>query len=174
MFDAGLCVHANQLAQAVTVLREEGWHSQFRRSAEWLLSRVRPRRHAFAFARDFEHEIGLRAGVLHGSLAGRTDNRFWASAVPVDIAGIDSLTLARPDLLLHVIADSARTSIRDPMQWIVDAVHVLRSTDDADLAVRLDEAAREYGQVPTVRTALETIGCLLSEPRVKPLIELLD
>ena len=90
--------------------------------------------------------------------------------MPFDLAGVDVLTLALPHLLLQVMAHGTRKSTPDHMQWVVDAVHILRSTDDPSLAARLGEVADELGRVSTVRVALETIGCLLSEPRVEPLL----
>lgn len=170
MFDVGLCVRVGQLAEAVAVLDEEGWRPLFGRSAEWRLSRVAHRRHSFAFRRDAEYQLNLHWHVLHRSLSRRADDHFWANAVPFDLAGVDVLTLALPHLLLQVMAHGTRKSTPDHMQWVVDAVHILRSTDDPSLAARLGEVADELGRVSTVRVALETIGCLLSEPRVEPLL----
>jgi len=170
MFDLDLLVRADALSNALDVLDDAGWRPLQGRSSAWVRSRLAARRHSCAISRDGELEIDLHWHVLGGSLGPRADDRFWADAVPLEIAGASVLALSRPDLLLHVLVHGTRDARRGYVQWVADAVHVLRSEGGDDLAPRLAQAAREHGQVNTVRAALQTVEHLIDEPQVAPLL----
>jgi hypothetical protein len=56
------------------------------------------------------------------------------------------------------------------VQWVADAVHVVRAADSTELAQPLAAEARRHGLLTIVRSALEAIDFLLDEPAVRPLL----
>jgi hypothetical protein len=72
---------------------------------------------------------------------------FWSRARPFEIAGVSALALSPSDQLLHVILHGAQPGSESRLQWIADAVMILRSAEIdperiEDLAIRFRATIR--------------------------------
>lgn len=172
MYDVDLLVPVDHLENALDVLRDQGWMPRGGATSHWIKSRVVPRRHSFPLSRDEDQELDLHWNVLGDSLGPNADVDFWEHAVPLEMAGVEVRALSPPDLLLHVIAHGAASS-QAAMQWIADAVHVLRDSN-GEMADRLAEQARRHSVVDTMRAALEAIELAVDEPRAAPILRRLS
>ena len=168
-YDVDLLVHIGQVVPAYGVLMSEGWLPSGGMSADWLSSRIVPRRRSFPFTRGTDR-LNLHWHVLADSHGAHADDGFWADRSEINLAEVRVGTLSPAHLLLHVLAEGARRSTGGDVQWVVDAVQMLRACGDDQLAEPLASAARRHGLVTTVRSTLETIDALLDEPLARPLL----
>ena len=168
-YDTDLLVRPGQVVAAYGVLAGEGWVPSGGMSADWLSSRIVPRRHSFPFTRDTDR-LNLHWHVLAESRGVHADDDFWADRSEIDLADVKVGTLSPAHLLLHVLAHGARPSTGGDVLWVADAVQLLRAGGDDGLGKPLAEAARRHGLVTTVRSTLEAIDDLLGEPVAGPLL----
>ena len=129
--------------------------------------RAVPRQRGWGFAKG-DGRIDLHWHVLAGSLGPRADDGFWERARPFTLEGCDAQVLDPGDLWFHVVTHGAGEFNAPPIQWIADAVLVMRAAAPAELCESVVEAARRHGEVATVEQAIETIdGVLGPEPMAR-------
>src|SRR5439155_9209903 len=159
---------------AAGVLGREGWRCRDGMTPRWLTCRVVPRRHSISFSRDIEGQLDLHWHVLRGSIGHDADQRFWAAATPLVLAGEKAYALSAPDLLLHVLVHGVHSDNGGHVQWVADAVTLLRhraETDaDAGFDARFAKEARAHGVLRTVRGALGVVADIVGEEPVSALL----
>src|SRR5262249_26920279 len=139
---------------------------------DWVRTRARTRRHGWGFVRG-EGRLDLHWHVLAESLGSRADAAFWADAAPLRTEGLDApgaATLAPPDLLLHLLVHGVPGSNAPALQWVADAVHVVRARGAGSLAEPLARRARTHGEVARLRAAFEAIGTILEPAFIGPIV----
>lgn len=170
MFDVDVLVRPEHVPPALDVLEELGWVPEYEMTFDWVRSRARTRRHAWGFLRE-DGRLDLHWHVLQESVGSRSDHQFWAEAVPAERDGIGVLTPAPAALLLHVLEHGVAGDNAPPVQWIADAVHVVRASGDDELGERLAHLAHEHAELRTVHAALGAIATLVDPAPVAPLVD---
>jgi hypothetical protein len=158
MYDIDVLVPVERAGDAIEMLDELQWTPEQEQSAAWVRWRAVPRRHGWGFERGDGH-LDLHWHVLGDSVGARADTRFWADARTVLVDGRPARVLDPAHLLLHVLAHGTRSLNAPAIQWVADAVTVVRAYGaDPRFADRFAGEAAAQGLVTASRRALETIG----------------
>jgi Uncharacterised nucleotidyltransferase len=160
MFDIDALVRPEHAQGAFAVLEELGWTAEYDMTFDWVRSRSMTRRHGWGFLRE-DGRLDMHWHVLSESLGSHSDDAFWADAVPLETEGFTALTLAPPDLLLHLLVHGVSGMNAPTVQWISDAIHVARTYGADAMAERFVRQARAHGELAKVSEALAAIGMLV-------------
>ena len=169
MFDVDLLVPSDRVGEAASVLDREGWRCGDGMTPDFLTWRVVPRRHSISFSRDLEGQLDLHWHVLRRSIAPDSDRRFWDAALPLPLGKAKARGLAAPDLFLHVVVHGAHSDNGGHVQWVADAVTMLRASTDATFTERVVREARAHGVLLTVRKALAVVDDIVGDELVSGL-----
>ena len=90
--------------------------------------------------------------------------------MPVVLGGETTRGLAPPDLFLHVLVHGAQSDNGGHVQWVADAVAVLRSCASENFAARVASEARRHGMLLTVRRGLTVIDEIIGGDEVAALL----
>jgi hypothetical protein len=140
-------VRVAQAEAAVDRLTQEGWSDLTDRRPEGELFR---HRHDYYLMKsdhvgcDLHWNVGEH--LLLGPLEDPTE-RFWSRAEGFELGGTPALALCPTDQLLHVILHGAQPGSASRLQWIADAVMILRGAEIEwarleELAVRMRSTIR--------------------------------
>lgn len=123
MIDFDLMVPTGQALEAATAMTRLGWiHTPAHVPTMPDLLLIM---HARPFENAQGNEVDLHWHVLHERCAPDADDEFWKSAIP---AGARPVLLPDPaDLLLMICTQGVRWNPASQLQWIADAVTVMRS-----------------------------------------------
>lgn len=99
---------------------------------------------------------------------------FWADAVPTEMVGVPSATLAPTDELLRICVRAARWDADPPFRRLADAMILLRSDGDRVDWARLSDLALRARTRPSVLISLSLLRDLLHAPVPPDTIERLE
>jgi hypothetical protein len=167
MYVVDVLIPTARAAEAIDVLTERGWTPDLGQSPEWVRWRAVPRHARWGFRRD-DARVDLHWHVLAESTGARADEGFWLRSREVEVERVPVRVLHRADLLLEVLVRGTVTLEPSSLQWIVDAVMVLRAGWDDACSRQLASRAREHGLVEAVRAALDAIAELVGPELVAP------
>jgi hypothetical protein len=170
MFDIDALVRPQHADAALAVLEEQGWGVEYDMTYDWVRSRALTRRHGWGFLRD-DGRLDLHWHVLSESIGSRSDAGFWAAAGPIEIAGFRARTLAPADLLLHLLVHGTSGGNAPAIQWIADAIHVVRTYGADAIADRFARQARAHGELTKVGAALDAIAELVDPHPCAPIVD---
>ena len=160
MFDIDALVRPSEAPGAFRVLETLGWTTEYDMTFDWIRTRAMTRRHGWGFLRE-DGRLDMHWHVLSESLGSHSDDAFWDAAVPFETEGFTARTLAPADLLLHLIVHGTSGLNAPVVQWIADAVHVVRTYGADTITERLVRQARAHGELSTVSAALGAISELV-------------
>lgn len=165
MYDVDVLVPYARAAEAIDVLDRRRWVPEQGQTAAWVRWRGAPRRHGWGFTHG-DARIDLHWHVLGESIGADADDRFWACARTGEVGGFGVRFLDPAHLLLHVLAHGNAPLNSPPIQWIADAVTIIRAvgTSDPDLDRRFAQEAGAQGLQRSAAEALDVIGSVLSSP----------
>jgi hypothetical protein len=164
MFDIDALVPPELAVEATRVLEELGWGIEYDMTYDWVRSRALTRRHGWGFLRG-DGRLDLHWHVLSESIGSRSDTGFWAAAEPLEIEGFRARTLSPPDLLLHLLVHGTSGGNAPAVQWIADAIHVVRTYGADAIADRFARQARAHGELTKVGAALDAVSAVV-DPHV--------
>jgi Uncharacterised nucleotidyltransferase len=141
MTDFDVLVRTRDGGRALEVLEGAGWERVVRIAPARLLRG----RHSSPLAMPGgEEEVDLHWRAL--APAARDDD-FWAAAVPLEVAGVKTRTLAPADQLLHVLVHGL-ASDPAPVRWVADAVTVARTGGPLDWDRLVERAVARRVMLP--------------------------
>jgi hypothetical protein len=155
---AGLLVRATQVADAVAALTAQGWRPQDGRAAQLVVDAQHVRTQ-----QPFVDEQA-QVCVLHWRLADAGDEEpvleaaTWSAAQPVEIEQLHALTFCPADHLHFLCAQAWRMLPPPPLDWLADAVILLRHEGEAMDWPRLLRGAQMSGAAPMVRDVLSYLA----------------
>ena len=132
---------------------------------DWIRTRAMTRRHGWGFLRD-DGRLDMHWHVLSESLGSHSDDAFWDAAVPFETEGFTARTLAPADLLLHLLVHGTSGMNAPVVQWIADAVHVVRTYGADTITERFVRQARAHGELAKVSAAFGAISDLVGPREV--------
>ena len=175
MSDVDLLVPRADVYRTADLLAAGGWRPRLGGDVAGALARVVDRRHSWAFEHAGGHQIDLHWHVLETSRGPASDAAFLADAVPLALGSVTARRLCDADLLLHVLEHGTHGEEMSQLQWIVDAVHVMRSLGDpSGAAARLRRQADQHRLVDVLQQQLGMIVDALGEPAALALRDSLD
>ncbi len=159
MDDVDVLVPYDRAREAMALLADRGWS---------VIETVPPTahlryRHATGFRDRVGRQLDLHWHVMLECCDVEADREFWATAVPVRIANIDTRALDPAAQLLHVCVHgvcSGPTAIR----WVADAMTVLRSAPERLDWSRLVDRAARWRLAVTLGAALEYLQEVYGAP----------
>lgn len=176
MGDVDLLIHPTSVQVVVASLVDRGWIPEGGIHPATVTTRMVTRRHGWGFVRPQRGAaplaLDLHWHALIDSLGDRADAQLWAGAVPVRLAGVETLAPAPTDLLFHICAH-AGADLVPRVQAVVDAATVLRSGPAID-AQRLASLARAHGVVIPLRRLVDDVRRYESTAVVDSLSSTLD
>ena len=119
-----------QIADAITVLRQEGWSlepSLANRPIGILLETQT----ALVFTDRTRQELKLQWRVLHEMRGPKADEPFWQAALATVVDKEPTSTLSPTDQLLQVCIDGTPVRSLSSICWVADAIMVLRRSSPA-------------------------------------------
>jgi hypothetical protein len=165
MFDIDALVRPADAPGAFRVLEELGWTTEYDMTFDWVRSRAMTRRHGWGFLRE-DGRLDMHWHVLSESLGSRSDDAFWDAAVPFETEGFTARTLAPADLLLHLLVHGVSGMNAPTVQWVADAVHVIRTYGADSMTERFVGQARAHGELAKVSAAFGAISELVGPREV--------
>lgn len=172
MSDVDALVAPKHLEQALALLEAEGWTGLRGVSARGVVARFSHRRHSWNFEHPEGHQVDLHWHVFASSRGENSDADFWDAAVPLRLGPSSAMRLCDGDLLLHVLEHASHDEENSRVQWVVDAVMLLRATADVRaVARRLAEQAASHDLLPAIRDRLAVLAEVTDEPRLQPVVE---
>ncbi|MBV9951746.1 MAG: nucleotidyltransferase family protein [Acidimicrobiia bacterium] len=172
MSDVDVLVDRSQLEQAAAIIDAGGWRPTRGLTTAGVLARFATRRHSWNFEHPDGHQLDLHWRVFSESRGPTSDRAFFEAAVPLELGSVRVRRMGDADLLLHVFEHASHDESASRLQWVVDAVKVLRSTDDiAAVADRLASQASAHALVEPVRAKVEAITEVLDEPAAAALLD---
>jgi len=152
MNDIDLLVEPGDALAAARVLAGLGWRAD---KAATLSESTLAHAHAHGFQKDpGTAELDLHWHVLHFCQDEEVTRRFRDAAVPMQLNRVATRTLCSADQLLCVCIHGLMWNDVPPMRWIVDALLVLRSSEQPVDWQRLLEMARACRGSLSVHAAL--------------------
>ena len=168
MTDVDVLVPAAATPAAVRVLTDLGWAPALGIAPEAVLTRMPARRHSWGFSLRDGVELDLHWHAFGNSLGSGADRPFFEAATPMELNGATIRRLDDGDLLLHIIEHAHRGGPDARLQWMVDAVTLVRSTDDVEACgTRLAAQARSFAMLEGCRAALDELAAVVDEPRLE-------
>jgi hypothetical protein len=165
MFDIDALVRPDDAPVAFSVLEELGWTTEYDMTYDWVRNRAMTRRHGWGFLRE-DGRLDMHWHVLSESLGSHADDAFWDAARPLETEGFTARTLAPADLLLHLLVHGTSGMNAPTVQWVADAVHVIRTYGADTLTDRFVQQARAHGELAKVAAAFGAITELLGPREV--------
>ncbi len=165
MFDIDALVRPEDAPGAFAVLEELGWTTEYDMTYDWVRSRAMTRRHGWGFLRE-DGRLDMHWHVLSESLGSHADDAFWDAALPLETEGFTARTLAPADLLLHLLVHGVSGMNAPTVQWIADAVHVIRTYGADSITDRFVQQARAHGELAKVAAAFGAISELVGPREV--------
>jgi hypothetical protein len=172
MRDLDVLVREDQAAEAVRLLRDDGW----RVLTEWpgeLTESFRRFRHAIALEHKSGRQLDLHWHVLYDCCRKGADDDFWAASVPVELHGVPLRGLAPSDQFLHVCVHGVEWNEVAPIRWIADAVTVLRQSAELDWERILRQIERRR-LAPRMRDAMHYLASKMEAPIPENVLRRLD
>ncbi len=161
MGDFDLLVRTADMARAVTVLADSGWHSYDQPT-------IPPGYLDIQQAGTFRHADGrhfdLHWHALWDCTTPDADLDFWAQAVPLQIHQVPVLALGPTDQLLHVCVHGARYDPIPPLRWLADAMQIFKVAGAQLDWVNLLAHAETRRLVLPLRDTLGLLHALLQAP----------
>lgn len=171
MSDVDLLVPLRDLDRTTALLTADGWRPRLGDDVAGALARVIHRRHSWAFEHPDGYQVDLHWHVLQSSRGPGSDAAFLAGAVPLALGTITTRRLCDADLLLHLLEHAGHGEEASKLQWMVDAVHVIRSIPDLAVAgARLARQARAHRLVESTKHRLSVLRDTLHEPAADGLL----
>ena len=167
MSDVDLLVDAAQVERAAAIVDAGGWQPTRGLTTAGVLARYRTRRHSWNYVHPDGHQLDLHWRVFTASRSPVSDRAFFDAAVPLELGSVRAWRMCDPDLLLHVLEHAGHDEQESRLQWIVDAVQVLRSIGPdraAEAAERLAAQARAHALVDPVRKRLALVLDIVDDP----------
>jgi len=161
MSDVDLLVDTANAHRAAALLESAGWRPIFSTTAEAAMARYFHRRHSWNFERAQGGGVDLHWHVLQGSRGPDSDRDFFEAAVPLELGSVHTARLCDADLLVHLVEHASHAEPPSELMWIVDVVHLARSTDAAALAERFTTQAEAHDLVEIADERLARIGDLV-------------
>src|SRR4051812_24516446 len=172
MSDVDVLIDREQLEQAASVIDAGGWRPTRGLTTAGVLARFATRRHSWNFEHPDGHQLDLHWRVFSESRGPTSDRAVFDAPLPPQLGAVRARPLGDADLLLHVLEHASHDESASRLQWVVDAVKVLRATDDvAALADRLASQASAHEIVEPVRERVEAITRVLDEPAATALLD---
>lgn len=167
MSDVDALVPLEHLEKALALLDAEGWKGLRGVSAHGVVARFATRRHSWNFEHPDGHQVDLHWHVFATSRNRGAEDAFWSAAVPLQLGPTSTRRFCDGDLLLHVLEHAGHDEEQSRVQWAVDAVTLLRATDDVRAtARRTAEQAAAHDLLPELRKRLALLADITNEPRV--------
>jgi hypothetical protein len=139
------------------VLIERGWMP----ARQWPESYIRYH-HAMEFIGPGGGRCDLHWRALWDARQDVTDDDLWQAAVPLEVAGVRTLTLSPTDQFLHVCVHGTAWNEMPPVRWVADAAIILRgSTIDW---TRIVEQSRKRGVVLPMTDTLRYLRDVMKLP----------
>ena len=160
MSDFDILVPTADAPRAFDCLSRLGWEAQFSGPPEWLV----PVRQAISYRNADSQDFDLHWHVLWERCGPDDDAPFWQAAVPVSIAGEQTLTLCPADQLLHACAHGARYNDFPTVRWAADATVIIRQAGPALDWDRLLSLAGALGMSLPLRDTLRFLHSQLEVP----------
>jgi hypothetical protein len=158
MSDIDVAVRRNRAGEAITLLQDHGWKSQFR-CIEQLLSAT----HGCHFRRSDGH-LDLHWDFFHGKpLGDEAQELLWSAAQHVEFDGMKVCTLSATDQFLHTCEHGMRTNETAPFRWLADACLIHRNGGPIDWQ-RLAMLAEQFELVEPVTRTLRYLELFLGSP----------
>jgi nucleoside-diphosphate-sugar epimerase len=172
MSDVDVLIDRARLDDAAAVIDADGWRPTRGLTTAGVLARFAARRHSWNFEHPDGHQLDLHWRVFSESRGPSSDRAFFDAAVPLELGSVRARRMCDAVLLLHVLEHASHDEAASRLQWVVDAVKVLRSTDDvAALADRLASQASAHALLEPVRERVEAITRVLDEPAATALLD---
>jgi hypothetical protein len=152
MADVDVLVRVDKVAQALDVVRDDGWQlpAPFGGDLDHVIQVVR----SLDFVKPGAGGFDLHWHVLIDCCDRRDDDDFWSASQPLNLNGIETRSLCAADLFLNVVVHGFLwTNIRN-LRWPMDAYTVLKEAGDSFDWTRLCLQARQRGLVLPVLAGL--------------------
>jgi len=149
MHDLDLMVPTDRAPEVVGLLQARGWTAQHF-APEAIIEYL----HACSFLHPDCGELDLHWHALRSRSRADLDAGFWAASVPHVFDGAPTRVLCPADQFLHACEHSLHESPSSALQWLADAVHILRHAGSAFDWDRLAEQSARFRLVLPVRHAL--------------------
>jgi hypothetical protein len=149
MHDLDFCVPIQHAETAIRLLQARGWLAQ-----HFDAVRTIPYFHGCSFLDREGGELDLHWHVMRSYCSTARDAELWQAAVNFSQEDLTARILCPADQLLHACEHGQHRSPASALQWLVDAVMIIRHSPAPFDWARLVEQARKFQMTLTVRRAL--------------------
>ena len=158
MLDADVLVHAHQAEQAMELLTRLRW-----KPVRYTRPQMRiPILHSTPFEDDGGRQLDLHWHLFWECFNASDDDDYWENAIPIKIAGVQTLALNPTNQLLHTCWHGARWNEVPPIRWIADAMAIM-GAEEIDWARLMKKAQRHHIVMP-VKDSLEYLKKTFDAP----------
>jgi hypothetical protein len=126
MRDLDIVVPESRVEEAADMLKQRGWTANYPREERALRPRARGYRHAAAFRNSAGDEIDLHWHVFYLARSSAIDQEMRESAVPVNLQGTPTRTLAPTHHLMLIVVHGCGSDDVVLLRWVADAIQLLR------------------------------------------------
>jgi len=152
-------VHVNQAEQAMELLTKMGWPPVYGRPQMRI-----PITHSTPFEDGGGRQVDLHWHLFWECFNANDDDTYWENAIPVQIGGVQTLTLNPTDQLLHTCWHGARWNEVPPIRWVADAMAIMGgSAEEIDWTSLLKKAQKHHIIMP-VKDSLEYLKKMFNAP----------
>ena len=125
MADIDILVHYPQARQTIELLQNAGWLMQNPQNLEYNLKYGR----SITFADHEKTELDLHWHPIFEAHGNISEDDFWGKAVPLEVAGTQTLSFCPTDIFFHSIVHGLRYNPEPPIRWIADCLTILNCSE---------------------------------------------